>query len=267
MRRVALMSGRSSMCLFRGEHGSLAPELVARRCGLASLRVREASSLTSEGSEMSAETKETAHGDSGADENLGETESLLKLAGRNVDAKKRRYADHVLDRFLKGHDTKISLKQREKHYKRHHKEKNEVRLARRRLWNIRAGDTVEVVVGKEKGKRGLVREILKEKNRIIVESVNVQEIEDWPKEAFEPQKITTEVSIHYSQVGLIDPTDNTACRIKLGWLEDGTRVRTSERTGTIIPWPAQESEERDTREFEGDTPPHLALKQTYFPEA
>lgn len=39
--------------------------------------------------------------------------------------------------------------------------------------HVRKGDTVEVIAGKEKGKRGKVMRLLTEKNRVIVERINM----------------------------------------------------------------------------------------------
>lgn len=46
-----------------------------------------------------------------------------------------------------------------------------------------------------------------------------------------------EAPIHYSNVALIDPETGKPCRIRYGFLEDGTRVRLSRKTGNIIEKP------------------------------
>lgn len=46
-----------------------------------------------------------------------------------------------------------------------------------------------------------------------------------------------EVSVHYSNVNLICPVTDLPTRISRKWLEDGTKVRVSKRSGAIIPRP------------------------------
>lgn len=43
--------------------------------------------------------------------------------------------------------------------------------------------------------------------------------------------------VHISRLALIDPVLDKPCRIKFGYLEDGSRVRVSKKTGSILPKP------------------------------
>eukprot|EP00352_Strombidinopsis_acuminata_P004711 CAMPEP_0176355110 /NCGR_PEP_ID=MMETSP0126-20121128/13060_1 /TAXON_ID=141414 ORGANISM="Strombidinopsis acuminatum, Strain SPMC142" /NCGR_SAMPLE_ID=MMETSP0126 /ASSEMBLY_ACC=CAM_ASM_000229 /LENGTH=78 /DNA_ID=CAMNT_0017707619 /DNA_START=285 /DNA_END=521 /DNA_ORIENTATION=+ len=52
--------------------------------------------------------------------------------------------------------------------------------------------------------------------------------------------IQKEYPIHVSNVGLIDPELNRAVRVKNAYLEDGTKVRVSKKTGAVIPKPARD---------------------------
>lgn len=49
--------------------------------------------------------------------------------------------------------------------------------------------------------------------------------------------ITKEFPIHVSNVQLVDPTIDEPVKTRAGYLEDGTRVRVSKKTGAIIPKP------------------------------
>ena len=49
--------------------------------------------------------------------------------------------------------------------------------------------------------------------------------------------IQKEFPIHVSNVGLVDPELNRAVKVKTAYLEDGTKVRVSKKTGTVIPKP------------------------------
>ena len=69
-------------------------------------------------------------------------------------------------------------------------------------------------------------------------------------------------------MGLIDPELNTPCRIKYGFLEDGTKVRISKKSGSIIPRPDMShlTYNERTKNFKDgvlDTPKGLALMKTY----
>ncbi|GMH61554.1 hypothetical protein TrRE_jg1501, partial [Triparma retinervis] len=49
--------------------------------------------------------------------------------------------------------------------------------------------------------------------------------------------VKREVSVHYSNVNLICPVTDLPTRISRKWMEDGTKVRVSKRSGAIIPRP------------------------------
>ena len=49
--------------------------------------------------------------------------------------------------------------------------------------------------------------------------------------------IQKEAPIHLSNVNLIDPQLQTATKVKFAYLEDGTKVRVSKKTGALIPKP------------------------------
>ena len=72
--------------------------------------------------------------------------------------------------------------------------------------------------------------------------------------------------IHYSNVNLVDPETQRRCKIKYGYLADGTKVRVSKKSGMIIPKPVRETLEekyRDKIDGEFDTPTDLAHQVTY----
>ena len=74
--------------------------------------------------------------------------------------------------------------------------------------------------------------------------------------------------IHVSNVGLIDPEYNMPTRIKYGFLEDGTKVRISKKSGSIIPKPDRSDKKyiERTKNFKqgpNDTPSEVVLEKTY----
>ena len=99
-------------------------------------------------------------------------------------------------------------------------------------WNIKKGDTVVVLTGDDKGKKGRVSEIIREKNRVIVEGVNINTKHSKPN-AQNPQGgiIKTEGGIHVSNVALV--ADGVATRVGRKDVK-GTSVRVAKKTGKNI---------------------------------
>tara|TARA_B100000989_G_scaffold84156_1_gene60354 strand:+ start:1970 stop:2293 length:324 start_codon:yes stop_codon:yes gene_type:complete len=80
--------------------------------------------------------------------------------------------------------------------------------------NIKKNDTVLVLAGSSKGKRGKVVKILPKLSRIIVEGVNIVSKHTKPNAA-NPDGgiIQKELPIHYSNVALIDPKSGNPCKV------------------------------------------------------
>ena len=78
---------------------------------------------------------------------------------------------------------------------------------------IKKGDTVQVVGGNDKGKSGKVLEVIKEKNRVIVEGANMVTKHVKPSASNPEGGINnTEAGIHISNVMLIDPASGKPAR-------------------------------------------------------
>ena len=105
-------------------------------------------------------------------------------------------------------------------------------------WNIVKGDLIEVIQGPQVGRRGKVAAVLRQKNRVIVEDVNMRRRVIKPQMDGSPGRIVTRpCSIHYSNVMLVDPTIDKPTKVARRYLEDGTKVRISKKSGHIIPKP------------------------------
>lgn len=90
---------------------------------------------------------------------------------------------------------------------------------------IRKGDTVVVIAGKDKGKRGKVLRVLNKKDRVVVERVMMVKRHTKPSQR-NPQGgiIEKEGSIHISNVMLLDPGSDKPTRVKVK-VENGVRRR------------------------------------------
>ena len=92
--------------------------------------------------------------------------------------------------------------------------------------HVRKGDTVIVVAGKERGKRGRVLRVIPEKSRVVVERINMIKKHQRPTQKLRQGGIIErEGSIHLSNVMLVDPTSDKPTRIGMRALSEGRKVR------------------------------------------
>src|SRR5437868_11649878 len=98
---------------------------------------------------------------------------------------------------------------------------------------IRKGDTVVVIAGKEKGKRGKVLRVLKKTGRVVIERVMMVKRHTKPSQR-NPQGgiVEKEGSVHLSNVMPVDPGDDKPTRVKVK-SDDGVRRRVG-KSGTVI---------------------------------
>ena len=101
--------------------------------------------------------------------------------------------------------------------------------------SIKRGDNVLVIAGKEKGKTGRVDRQLTEKNRVVVEGVNLvtRHIKARPG-LRQAGRIQQEASIHVSNVMLICNKCSRPTRPKVTQLETGERVRSCPKCQEVI---------------------------------
>ena len=116
--------------------------------------------------------------------------------------------------------------------------------------NIKKGDLVQVITGKDKGVQGKVIAVLVEADKVLVEGVNRikkhTKVSQTTRGAKTGGIVTQEAPIHVSNVQLVDPTDNRPTRVGFRreavtkTRPDGTSyetsrsVRVSKRTGKDI---------------------------------
>jgi large subunit ribosomal protein L24 len=101
---------------------------------------------------------------------------------------------------------------------------------------IRRGDRVKVIRGNHRGQEGTVLRVDREKNRVVVEGVNLRKRHRKPS-AQDPEGgiISFEAPIHASNVMLIDPSTGEPSRVRLQQNADGTKDRVSIKSGRPIP--------------------------------
>ena len=103
---------------------------------------------------------------------------------------------------------------------------------------IMKGDRVRVIRGNYRDMEGSVLEVIRDKNRVRVEGVNMRKRHTRASEANPDGGITTfEAPVHVSNVMLLDGSAETASRIRMRVEEDGTKERIAVKTGNPIPRP------------------------------
>ena len=99
--------------------------------------------------------------------------------------------------------------------------------------HVKKGDTVMVIAGEDKGKTGKVLEVLRDKDRVIVEGVNMIKRHTKPNSQH-PQGaiVEREAAIHISNAQLMDSTGKP---VKVGYkVEDGKKIRFARKSGEEI---------------------------------
>ncbi len=105
--------------------------------------------------------------------------------------------------------------------------------AQRKL-KIKKGDTVVVLTGRDKGKKGEVTKILPEKNRVIVQGINMFKKHRKPTQQQAGGIEDIEASLDVSNVALIDPKTDKATRVGYTTLKGGRKVRVARKSGEVI---------------------------------
>ncbi len=100
---------------------------------------------------------------------------------------------------------------------------------------IRKDDTVAILAGDDKGKRGKVLRILREEGKVVVEGINKVYRHLKPSKR-NPQggRLSKEMPVAISNVALIDPQTNTPTRVGIRFTADGTKELYAKKSGATI---------------------------------
>jgi large subunit ribosomal protein L24 len=99
---------------------------------------------------------------------------------------------------------------------------------------IRRGDTVLVITGKDKGRRGEVTRVLPDANRAVVAGINMATHHTKQSQTEQGGIQQREASIHLSNLKLIDPKSEKPTKVGFRVLEGGRKVRVAKATGEVI---------------------------------
>ncbi|XP_017117200.1 probable 39S ribosomal protein L24, mitochondrial [Drosophila elegans] len=140
-------------------------------------------------------------------------------------------------------------------------------------WSFFRGDRIEVLVGKDKGKQGIVTQVIPERNWVIVEGLNWHYRKVGGEKEFPGIIIKSEAPLHVTKdIRLVDPSDLQGTDFEWRFTEEGEKVRVSLRSGRIIPVPETNNQTHDYKtpnayiEREKDTPGAVVGEITFQPK-
>ena len=101
--------------------------------------------------------------------------------------------------------------------------------------NIKKGDTVLVITGKDAGRKGKVLKVIPKDHRVVVEGINKAKKHQRPSRAI-PQGgiLQIEAPLNVSNVMLLCTKCNKPTRMAKRFLENGTKVRFCKNCGEVL---------------------------------
>lgn len=101
---------------------------------------------------------------------------------------------------------------------------------------LKKGDEIIVIAGKDKGKRGTVTQMIAEKDRVVVESINTVKKHQKPNPNLGVPGgiVEKEMPLHISNVAIFNPATGKADRVGIKILDDGRKVRIFKSNNEVI---------------------------------
>lgn len=93
--------------------------------------------------------------------------------------------------------------------------------------HVKKGDTVMVISGKDKGKTGTVKKVLTDKNKVVVDGLNIvkKAVKAQPQFGIRGGIVEKEAPLHASKVMLYSLKANKPTRIKMETIEVGGKTK------------------------------------------
>jgi large subunit ribosomal protein L24 len=107
-------------------------------------------------------------------------------------------------------------------------------IAQAKKFRIKKGDKVKVIAGKAKGSEGEVLKVLTKNDRVLVAGANT--VKKHTKASMQSAGgiVNKELSIHISNVALVDAKTGKKTKVTYKTLEDGKKVRVAKTSGEVI---------------------------------
>ena len=99
---------------------------------------------------------------------------------------------------------------------------------------IKKGDSVIVLTGKDKGRKGTVTKVMPTEGRVVVQGVNMVQRHTRPSQTNPNGGIVRkEASLHISNVAVADPSSGKPTRVGFK-IEGDKKVRVAKKSGEVI---------------------------------
>ena len=104
------------------------------------------------------------------------------------------------------------------------------------MQKLKTGDEVIVLTGKSNGQRGKVSKIITDKNRVVVEGLNMMKkhVRPNPQAGIQGGIVEKEAPMDISNVAIFNPATGKADRVGIKVQEDGKRVRIFKSSGELV---------------------------------
>src|SRR5215208_1548263 len=99
---------------------------------------------------------------------------------------------------------------------------------------LKRGDTVEVLSGKEQGKRGEIERVIPRVKRVVVGGVNVRTRHARPSQQNQQGLYHFEAPVDASNVMLVDPNSGEPTRVGYRFTDSGEKLRVARKSGRDI---------------------------------
>ncbi|MBR1376958.1 MAG: 50S ribosomal protein L24 [Bacilli bacterium] len=96
--------------------------------------------------------------------------------------------------------------------------------------NLKTGDKVVVIAGKDKGKQGKIIKTLRAENKVVVEGINMVKKHVKPNGQSAGSIVDMEAPIHASNVMIIDPKTNKGTRVGHSTDKKGKKIRIARKS-------------------------------------
>ncbi|MET1254487.1 50S ribosomal protein L24 [Aliikangiella maris] len=104
------------------------------------------------------------------------------------------------------------------------------------MQKLKTGDDVIVLTGKSNGQRGKIKKIITDKNRVVVEGINMikKHVRPNPQAGIQGGIVEKEAPLDISNVAIFNPKTGKADRVGIKVQEDGKRVRIFKSNGELV---------------------------------
>ncbi len=101
---------------------------------------------------------------------------------------------------------------------------------------IRKGDEVTILAGKDKGKRGVVLNVMSDDGKVLVENINMvkRHTKGNPMQGVPGGIVEKEAPVDISNIAIWNPVTNKPDRIGFRFLEDGQKVRYFKSNNEVV---------------------------------